>query len=313
MKNKAVHHLQPIQTILMVERDYIREIILEDISADLVGEKACGLSSLYESWTPPFIVVSNELSRFYSSGQDINVLRDEWEPNVLIALKRKGINEDDDILIRSNSCTEDMSERGQYVSRQGTVSELFNCLIEYYKELEQLDCSAIDMPVIIQKYIKPLLKGHVSNERRVSQENRDWRCEYESGLDLFCISIRNWRDKTGIEVSKNQPLICPTDNVICDVLKSPCKWATLQHLRVHFEWVYDGYRLYIVQADEEKPSTGIDPTSVVIKAESLPKFNPKILTLLSIENEIKYQNFSKLKNPIIYNKLDMPTAPLYML
>ena len=39
----------------------------------------------------------------------------------------------------------------------------------------------------------------------------------------------------------------------------PCTWATEQRIRVHFEWVYDGYYIYLVQADEEAANDGINP------------------------------------------------------
>ena len=123
--------------------------------------------------------------------------------------------------------------------------------------------------VIIQKRVISLFCGHISNERRVAKDLRDWRGEFDvvAPPRTFRISLRNWRKKVNTTDQFNSKLMCPSDRNIRTALTIPCTWVTSQKIRVHFEWVYDGDYLYLVQADEEKSSSGIDPTKLSCKSE----------------------------------------------
>lgn len=88
-------------------------------------------------------------------------------------------------------------------------------------------------------------------------------------------------------------------------------------LRVHFEWIYDGDYIFLVQADEETESTGVNPLEISIEtsektaADTIPF--PRCLHRLTAEDADKYKSYSKIQNPLLYQKLGQDIAPLYIL
>lgn len=310
--------MKPINSIIWVTKSTYIVLTPEEICEEKVGEKAYGLAALPSSWTLPFFVISdNALEEYEAGGCDPDVFF-EWEDTIEKAAADCGIYPDDSIIVRSNAHTEGLDERGKYTSVEGTLREWPLLVERCFKLNIESGGSCINMPLIIQKRAKSLLRGHISNERRVAKEIRDWKGEIDVSLpQMFSVSLRNWRSKINVASFIDSPLVCPGDKEVRDILAIPCTWATNQKLRVHFEWVFDGDCIYLVQADEALELDGIDPTKIVLCSE-LSKQAKKTealecLHLLKDEDYEKYQLYSKIQNPLLYKKLGLEIAPLYIL
>lgn len=310
--------LKPQQPLLFISNKGISNIPTKSILPALVGEKAFGLSCLPKEWTLPFIVISNELLAAYRScsSNDRKVLLKRWCKNIIKGVVSIGIGQEDFIIVRSSGHSEGLEERGKFYSANGTVSNIqqviSNCL-EKLKSDKEL--SKQNIPLIIQEYIIPFsAKGHLSNERRVYEEDRDWLGQFE-GVSTrlvnrsFKINLRNWRKK--VKALTDQSLNCNLIEHIPSVLESPAAWGYEKHLRLHFEWVWDGEHIYIVQMDQEDKAGGSDPTKLYqAKFTNPSNFNPKCLKEIVEDHASKY---NKIHNVFTYLKLGLPVTKIYVL
>lgn len=124
------------------------------------------------------------------------------------------------------------------------------------------------------------------------------------------------RWKNSGESYLNSMLMCPSDRDVKEALTIPCTWATESRIRVHFEWVYDGDFVYLVQADEEELAKGLNPTKVNsnLEKENIDTVGfPHCLRPLKVEDVERYRNYAKIQNPLLYRRLELSTAPLYIL
>lgn len=310
---------KPINTIIWVTNTKVEKIFPENVTIPLVGEKAYGLATLPIKWTLPFFVVSDELFKEYVINEKSDIAIKKWQKNIESAAKLCRIEKTDQIVVRSNAYTEGLQERGKFFSSEGCFEKWPELIKSCFDAaLKQEQSENVYMPIIIQKRAEVLLRGHVSNERRVAKEKRDWKGEVEVGLStVFSVSLRNWRKKVNVEGYIDSALTCPSDRSIKEVLTIPCTWATEQDLREHFEWVYDGMHIYIVQADEDKELVGVNPQILHYgrKAQQKQKDKefPHCVHLLKAEDLEKYKAYAKIQNPLLYQKIGERIAPLYIL
>ena len=311
--------LKPISPVVWVTQTGFKIISAEQVTLEQVGEKAFGLASLPSKWTLPYFVISDKLFDDYVENRDIEYVTSKWAKGVTEAAVHCAISPDDQIIVRSNARSEGLAERGKFISVEGTFQEwpklVKQCLDD---SLEQEKSENIHMPVIIQKRVIALSRGHISNERRVAEENRDWKGEIEETIPrVFSVSLRSWRKKVKVDGYIDSPLMCPGDKVIRDVLSVPCTWATNQRIRVHFEWVYDGYCIYLVQADEEIAADGINPMkdmcNLSVAEDSTDAVFPCCVHPLKAEDSERYKKYAKIQNPLLYHRIEQSTAPLYIL
>ena len=311
--------MKPINSIVWVAEDKYEMVSPEDIHIGYIGEKAYGLASLPSQWTLPFFVVSGALWDKYKRTQSFGEWIRTWEDNVHAAAELCGISDQDLVIVRSNAQTEGLKERGKYISVKGHLLNWLELVKQCFDDaINHSGAINTSMPIIIQKQVIPLLCGHVSNERRVAEERRDWQGEIESTPPrVFTISLRKWRKRINVDSYLDSLLICPSDKLVKDILSIPCTWATEHRLRVHFEWIYDGDYIFLVQADEETESTGVNPLEISIEtsektaADTIPF--PRCLHRLTAEDADKYKSYSKIQNPLLYQKLGQDIAPLYIL
>ena len=314
-----VHALKPICPVIWATRTNLEIIDTEHITLDRVGEKAFGLSSLPTKWTLPYFVISDKLFDDYVEDRNIENVTSKWTNGVNAAAVHCKISPEDQIIVRSNAHSEGLAERGKFISVEGTFQEWPKLVKQCFDDLiKQEGSKNVHMPVIIQKRVLALSRGHISNERRVAEEKRDWKGEIEEAVPrVFSVSLRSWRKKVKVDGYIDSPLMCPGDKVIKDVLSVPCTWATNQRLRVHFEWVYDGYHIYLVQADEEIATDGINPIKGVYDPiatqEPTDAGFPYCVHPLKAEDAERYKRYAKIQNPLLYHRIGQSTAPLYIL
>jgi len=319
MQNKL--EFKPQNSIYFIDKIDNCSLTTEDISIDVVGEKAYGLSCLPKAWTLPYVVLSksflNDYRNLNGDQQNYSFFLQNWIENIQKALKLN-LDTKGPLIIRSSSSEEGLDERGKLHSKSFSIKNLDSDLQSFLKLLaDDTDLENLSIPLIIQNFIPDEKeKGHLSNERRLYKDTRDWVGEIEnSALEdkVFKINLRNWREKIDLNNFVNKPLICNSRLQVKNILKIAAHWAySIQHLRIHFEWVYDGNNIYIVQADEAKSLDGINPHKMYdhLKTQKNAIFNPSIIKKISIEHAKKYP---KIHNVFLYQKLNLPIANLYIL
>lgn len=247
------------------------------------GAKARGLLWLPSAWVPQFFTLSPDIHAEYRglSPADriayLNGLSDHLARACALANLRAGSR----LLLRSNAVRETLSERGRYASTQTPVGEIPSGLKTLY-ELIESSTPPEAVGIIAQQYVPPIVKGHLSNERRVAEEYRDALAELEDNTGAISerrISFRRWR--SGRRTDEGA-LACQSAGDLTTVLRQLLGLAAQRTKRVHFEWVWDGQFVHVVQADlAEHHSAGTNPDAtlrghpqVAIDEEKLCHFAP---------------------------------------
>lgn len=313
MLTKIINGLTPINNVLLVHKDKTIELLPHQILTKLIGEKAFGLSCIPTLWTLPFFVVSKEFvatAREMSRSQ-IQLLIADWLPEINNTLNITGLNIVEQLALRSSGVNESIQNRGKFyttIARSTNLADnLENWLITINSD-ETLINEEINL--IIQKYSYESAKGHLSNERRFYKESRDWLVEIED-KEQFQINLRNWRSKENISEVALKPLDCNIKISLQNILKKAASWGAAHQCRLHFEWVWDGKTIYLVQADAEHSLGDFDPIQHCKKDNQLhSSFAPKLLSKVSEEHGSKYH---KIHNVFTYMELGLPITNLYIL
>jgi predicted house-cleaning noncanonical NTP pyrophosphatase (MazG superfamily) len=315
---KTIRKLLPINPLVFVSEAKVARLPASAVSFELVGQKTFGLASLPTVWTLPFFGISAELfKRYESSPKRRKSFLNRWLKPILKASERVGILPNDEILVRSSGAGEGIASRGKFYSTIGVLADIESALASCLEKLaNDKDLCKECIPLVIQKRGGPeKAKGHLSNERRCYEENRDWMGEVESTesntSSLFPIHLRHWREK--IPQKNPETLSCSLFPRISEVLKLPADWIYRKKTRVHFEWVWNGQTVYIVQADEESEWDGHDPVQEhEARNYKAINFKPRCLRQITADDR-SASRFAKIANVFTYLKLNLPTAPLYIL
>jgi len=317
LRSRDVATLTPITATSLVDADGSRILQPNEISIESVGEKAFGLTCIPPKWTLPFFVVSSSLvtSCFTYSRDECSAFINSWVKHCIDAANLVGIQVDDSILVRSSAINESLRERGKFHSVPGILSKIDIAILSCIEKLSSdHELRNEKVHLVIQKELKPLSgKGHLSNERRCYKESRDWLGEFETGSSpgrVFSINLRNWRRPQKI-TEQYAPLTCNLKALVEKTLETAAAWAYLQKQRIHFEWVWDGQRIYLVQADRATSGGGIDPTKDPHFAQRAQvTFQPKCLVLVT---KTHAKAFNKIRNVFTYLDLELPITNLYVL
>ena len=212
------------KALCMVHRDRIEIITNDEIRKEDVGAKAYGLSAVPSAWTLPFLVISSEMHEEYISGQNIRTIKSIWNDIIVKAMHIMHFDLTQNVFLRSNMCVEDLAERGQFESYDCGIERLFETIKTYFDSMEDSHLSNTSVPILIQQYSQVIGKGHVSNERRLSKEHRDWKGEIEKKIwngaitapnSVFSISLRNWRRKVIVNETTSSSLLCSVLFLAC--------------------------------------------------------------------------------------------------
>ena len=295
------HIFLPQRPVLLITKLGPREIGSKRLSAADVGCKALGLSAIPVEWIPPFCVVSAECLEEQISGADLH----RW---IADYISRNEFTNLDCLIVRSSGTVESMRDRGSFASRRCTSLQIVPTIEELRAEHSGAPGPRVHW--IVQQAVGSHRTGHLSNERRLRRESRDWIVEFDASDvhpgSVASIGIRNWRDNR--EVSSLN-LECGSKKEIVLRLRQVAKWGLRFKARIHFEWVWDGRRLWIVQADAEDEATGIDPTS---KLRSIPRTNLGTLQTFHLAEAADYEKYSKLRNATRYRDLGYDMPPFFV-
>lgn len=300
-------------TIILVEKTSIKDIIINDIDIKDVGAKTIGLCIIPQKWTLPFFVISTKLfEECKSNPLFIEDIIQSYIDNINTALTRLSIS--GSVILRSSAINEGMQERGKFESIEATMSTLSKKLKELIENLITIENDG--MAIVVQQLSHSTITGHMSNERRFSNDKRDWKVEYYLSKNEFeqdTIAIREWREKMDLKIISESELL-QTKPISQELKKVAYFWYHLSKknsCRYHLEFVCDGHNIFIVQSDKDCINeNAINPKTISTKGNSL-NIAPQLQTLKKYSFE--ETSYPKLNNVREYNKLNLPTVPLYYL
>lgn len=299
--------------IYLVEKENIIKLGSDQQNAQVIGGKALGLCQVPCAWSVPFFIISKDLYAEYILTNDETII-DNYIDNIKEVIDI--LNIEDGIILRSSAVNEGMKERGKFDSIETTACNLKKSLKELLDNLKGIPNSG--MPIIVQQLVTPVFTGHMSNERRFSQENRDWKVEiyHKNGsFEQESIGIRTWRKRYNIEDIVAKKLLSNENTVLTELQKVAYFWYDKSKnikCRFHLEFVFDGKAIYIVQADRDyKKENSINPKLYNINVPKISEtWMPKTLKRFDVNCSSK---FKKLQNVKYYNDLGFCTVPLYFL
>jgi predicted house-cleaning noncanonical NTP pyrophosphatase (MazG superfamily) len=237
---------------------------ISELPQNLIGQKAIGLYNCPDSLIPPFIVLTNDLFRLWLiSPEKIKSILDKILYECMLKFNDKNLKT---FIIRSSAENESFDERGFYKSSSGNVmlNDIYSSVIDIWEKNKThfLENQYTGFSLIIQQYIKPILFGHLSNERRISNSNLRWLYEIENIQD----NSRSKEFEVKEECIELPTVECKNRKVLKNTLKNIASyWQTWKQEglnRYHLEWVWDGNRIWIVQNDIQNNSIkGLVPGS----------------------------------------------------
>ena len=291
----------PLRAVEVLTRHGIETIEPANSTIDRIGVKAYGLSTLPEAWSVPFFVIDancdgsggSESSNYLR--QCLDILR--IEANALV-------------IVRSSGTKETMLDRGILPSEHSTAGNIFKTISSLAKKMPAGDYGRVHW--VVQRFIDSRAIGQLSNERRVSSDNRDWILAVESHDGCrgatSRISVRPWRDGRTVTFDA---LATASELAISVSLKHVAKWATQFSDRMHFEWLWSGSEVYLVQADLATSAGGSDPR--VILDVGISAVNCDNLQVFRLADYSDFKKYGKLANADLYRELGYSMPQFYVL
>lgn len=211
----------------------------------IFGGKAVGLMRLPVAWTPKYVCIASE---------EVKATRSEA---ARLSERIKLNLPSGPVILRSSAISETLADRGHFNSHR--LNEITpDSLLEVLEDLfTQGQEAGIPMAVVAQSWLRPVMRGHLSNERRVSKTRNQWQVE----VDYPCIGDFRLNSQRDPAPPISRPIALRHGD-IRRTLGGVGNWAaTTFESRVHMEWVYDNTSLWIVQLDleDEAPDCGVDP------------------------------------------------------
>jgi hypothetical protein len=294
--------LSPLRPIIVVTEAGPLELPASEVSAESIGRKAYGLSSLPSEWVPPFFLITASCFDGICSDEMI----DSW---VTDCLTRTGICINKQVMVRSSGTSETMQDRGQLRSKLCSPSQITSTIRSLIPQLPEVLNGNVHW--IVQEYVTPKQQGHLSNERWLRSERRDWVAEFEIQEDrpsfTQSIAVRKWRDGTR---PANSDLRCASQFEVTLRLKVVAMWATSLSSRVHFEWVWNGETIRIVQVDLAEPTDGIAPNSIL--QNQMPSVEITSLHVFHSASKLDYERYGKLRNARLYEEIGYKMPVFYV-
>lgn len=281
---------------------------------DLIGEKAVGLMKLPVEWTPPFFVLTTRAHAAWRSGH----LRPGW---IELACNRDVVGRTtfDDVttgavIVRSSGVAEHLEERGRLTSEvvpAPDYDQLEAAANRCWEAAENLapeggDRDQHSVALIVQRYQRPRRHGHVSNERRVSERHDSWLVEsWTAELEWLGPS----RISPNYETRPPARLVCPSSKEIERCLRVVASFQFARPSRRHFEWVWDGANLWVVQCDFERVPAGSPPNSAWTPRAPTPMGEPRVF----VDARSAVGDWQKTECVRVFEACGLPTSDLWVL
>lgn len=279
----------PDNSIDFITKGGLEHLTKDELKSERVGMKAYGLSCLPHFWVPQFFVINAD---------DLEYLLQQNQQIILNELNNLEWSDDLALYVRSSAADETINQRGTYQSYETSAQNLIETLKIALNYSKQFNCK---LHWIIQKKVATKAKGHLSNERRVGKDLRDFVLETESSSSqaIKNKAVRPWRDG---ELATLKKLNCKDQVSIDKNIKPVMLWTYEKKIRLHFEWVWDGNQIWIVQADQCNREKGEIPENLLLQKNNIIELNYSDLKVFRKVNEQDFKSFKKLDNARIYKK-----------
>lgn len=303
------------------------DVLQTELSHRIIGGKAKGFSLFrsHPKWIPDFFVLSSEFIADFQNIKNAALGEAQLFQEVTSLIQAKSLSdfifESKSLLIRSSAENESLENRGEHDSFKciSSPEHVARLITKIYLDWDRSVHSKQALSLIIQHAVNVKAKGHLSNERRVSQLNRDWLVDYEFIETKYTQENRRFkifRNRYQEDFIIPDKLIATKFESIYKQLHHPAELITLnsKELRVHFEWVWDGSEVWIVQSDlASNKVEAIDP-NVFIESDSTKKCKPLLsFKILKDVKSVNVQCFNKTKHQTLFNQAGMETTDLWVI
>jgi predicted house-cleaning noncanonical NTP pyrophosphatase (MazG superfamily) len=275
-----------------------------------VGAKAVQLHTLPDGWTPPFFVVTSEAyaawAEAVSSAPGSPDVFQRLHPTLheqlhLIDADQTGV------IVRSSVPDESLSERGRYDSLKCSsnphdVADTILSLWTSFRSAMPTRMTAL----IVQKSARVQIEGHLSNERRVSRRSNQWFCEFRQLPGPVAEMTFRCPGRHGELTGR---LRCTDKRQLEAALKIVASVSRAEQ-RMHYEWVWDGDTLWIVQKDVEPHVRSRKPGSDWQISTRATK-QPELSVLVSVDSAVG--SWKKVSNVRQFSDAGLPTTSLWIL
>ena len=221
------------------------------------------------------------------------------------------------LMVRSSATTETLSERGRYDSLRcsSTVEAVAEAAVRVWQGAEaHLSVSNeeqdVGVAIIIEPFIKTIAAGHLANERRVSRKRSQWLCEYNLLVPRASVNVFRFAVKSVSPNIFTSELLCKTYDELHESLRIVAASSMRLKQRCHYEWVWDGRKLWIVQRDLEVELKGRPPGSEWIGKTSSDSVGA--LKILVPEPDAK-GDWGKIECLRVFRACDLETANVFVL
>jgi len=274
------------------------------------GGKGAGLLRLPTAWYPPTLVISpnvNQLHRDGRLGLDFLSVSSSSQRYTSALKSLAALVPSKTLFVRSSAAREGMSERGKYESGPSapTLSAVESVVAEYWQQFGAED----NLGFVIQPMLDDKIRGHLSNEYRVSRDTTAWVSDTSVGTQPV-----TWRVTNSV-AAEDAPLECRTVDQIEPVLRRVAKFLSDLPFRHHLEWVWDGDRIWIVQADRVPPRQGPAPGDAWSprRGETIDPGELAVWKQLDGERLSESTGWLKAEALAQFGAADLPIATVWML
>lgn len=232
--------------------------------ASTIGRKACGLTLIPPSWTPPFVVLTTSFYKRWlaSNPPERATLAQLAGKSILDWLSAYAVHWKHGLWLRSSSTQESLLERGQYLSidlaADADAQSVARAIIDVFDQFIGSQARG-EMAIVAQARASCLVTGHCSNEQRVSKTINQW--DGEAGGTRARFRFNSQRATPRPSTSSIRCLAID-ERSIHSAIRSFARYCTeLEEGRTHFEWGVGEATLWIFQLDfeDDAPDVGVDP------------------------------------------------------
>jgi len=247
--NKRLKPRPEMSRMTSIKISSLQDLATTNGNADIVGgAKVQGLLGIPADWYPRGIVMSfPDASTVYK----VSERGEAFSSTVARELRDlRGVG--GKVLVRSSAELESLRQRGSYLSVESVANaeDVFAAVDKIF-----LDSRFEVLNFLVQPMLQVAARGHLSNEYRVSRESVSWTIQFNSGGMSYSDT---WRVSSSTPAN-NEPLNCRTEPELRKRLRGVARRLSEKQMRYHLEWVWDGLRLWIVQADAVAPVPGDAP------------------------------------------------------
>lgn len=265
-----------------------------------MGQKAKGLLALPPDWVPDFAVMAPAMVAAVEAG-DPRAAIDRLSAPSRSSVEARLFKGSEHLLVRSDRASE--SERpggGLTLACPASWAGLADCLQRYKREV-----GIIGRP-IIQRAIEPGLLGVMSNGRARVANSGSW--VVEGILDLQEPRTRVIRPAVGAGDAGD--LKARNRSQLLRALRQACAHLGREAERYRCEWIWDGKRVWLVQADQIS-DPGSDAEAGRYLGQRGPRLRPAREDLAGVKSQSR--KFAKLRSRAAFAELGMPLPPLKFL